>query len=135
MKPLYSTLKLIAFWRNACILHDTCNSFVFFFFFLFFFLFFVFFGLSAVRSTSVVHVLCVYIIQVNTPDHTFLQLTPEYKTILNIKLSCGITVQRPVNYGNLMNIFIYKNHVAYYSFSSTFPSECGPSTQAWKLSL
>ena len=45
--------------------------------------------------------------------YTFVQLTPEYKITLHIKSSCGITVQRRVNCGNLMNIFIYKNHAAY----------------------
>ena len=55
----------------------------------------------------------VCIIQVNIPDFTFVQLTPEYMTTLNSKTSCGITVQRRVNYGNLMNMFIYKNYVTY----------------------
>ena len=27
VKPLYSNAKLIAFWRNACILHDTVLGF------------------------------------------------------------------------------------------------------------
>ena len=60
--------------------------------------------------------------KVSTPDpklkYTFVHLTPEYKTPLNVEISCacGITFQRRVNYGNLMNIFVYRNHVVYYSF-------------------
>ena len=52
-------------------------------------------------------------------NYTFVQLTPEYKTTLNIKTSCGITVQRRVTYGNLMNIFIYRNHGGYTSFRAS----------------
>ena len=80
-----------------------------------------------------------YIIQVNTPksqlNSAFVQLTPEYKTTLNIKTSCIITVQRRVN-GNLMNIFyLQKSCGLLVFFFSTFSSECRPSTQAGKLRL
>ena len=33
------------------------------------------------------------------------QLTPEYKTPLNVEMSCGITVQGRVYYGNLINVY------------------------------
>ena len=76
-------------------------------------------------------------IQVNTPDsqsgYTFVQLTAGYKTPLNVEISCVITVQRHAIYGNLMNIFVYRNHVDYYSLPSTFHSECRPSTQVHRI--
>ena len=59
-----------------------------------------------------------------TPDsqlnYTFVQLT---------------AVQWRVNHGNLMNIFVYRNHVDYYSLSSTFPSVCLPSTQVYRIGV
>ena len=42
-------------------------------------------------------------IQINTPD----------SQLNYVEISCAITVQRRVNYGNLMNIFVYRNHVDY----------------------
>ena len=45
--------------------------------------------------------------------YAFVQLTAGYKTSLNVEISCAITVQRRVNYGNFMNIFVYRNHVDY----------------------
>ena len=76
-------------------------------------------------------------IRVNTPDsqldYTFVQLTAGYKTSLNVEISCVITVRRRVNYGNLMNIFVYRNQFDYYSLSSTFPSMCRPSTQVYRI--
>ena len=55
------------------------------------------------------------IIQIYTPDsqsnYTFVQLTAGYKTPLNVEISCAITIQWHVNYGNLMKIFVYRNHV------------------------
>ena len=78
-------------------------------------------------------------IQVNTPDsqlnYTFVQLTAGYKTSLNVEISFAITVQRRINYGNLMNVFVYRNHVDYYSLSSTFPGECSPSTQVYRIGV
>ena len=77
-------------------------------------------------------------LRTNTPDsqlNTFVQLTAGYKTSLNVEISCAITVQRHVNYGNLMNIFVYRNHVDYYSLSSTFPSECRLSTQVYRIGI
>ena len=72
-----------------------------------------------------------------TPDsqlnYSFVQLTAGYKTSVNVEVSCAITVQRRVNYGNWMNIFVFRNHVDYYSFSSTFPSECRPATQSYGI--
>ena len=44
-------------------------------------------------------------------DYTSVQLTAGYKTPLNVEISCAITVQRGVNYRNLMNIFVNRNHV------------------------
>ena len=65
--------------------------------------------------------------QVNTPDlqsgYTFVQLTAGYKTPLNVEISCAITAERRVNYGKLMNIFVYRTHFDYYSLSFTFPSK------------
>ena len=68
-------------------------------------------------------------------NYTFVQLTAGYKTSQNVEISCAITVQRHVNYRNLMNIFVYRNHVDYYSLSSTFPSECRPSIQVYRISV
>ena len=66
------------------------------------------------------HYVCIKVIKPDSQlNYTFVQLTPEYKTTLNIKTSCGITVQRRVTYGNLMNIFIYKNHGGYKSFRAS----------------
>ena len=112
MKPLYSSLKHIAFRQNACLLHDVI----------------FYFCLTTVSSTTV-----------KTPDsqlnYTFVQLTAEYKTLLNVEIPCAITVQRRVNYGNLMNIFVFINHVDYYSLSSSFPSEYRPSIKFIELGL
>ena len=58
-----------------------------------------------------------------------------YKTSLNVEISCAITVQRRVNYVNLMNIFVYRNHVDYYSLSAAFPSECRPSTEVYRIGV
>ena len=71
------------------------------------------------------------IIQVNT----FVQLSAGYKTPLNVEMSCAITVQRRVNYGNLMKTFVYRNHVDYYSLSCTFPSKSRPSTQVYRFGV
>ena len=75
----------------------------------------------------------------NTPDsqsgHTFVQLTAGYKTPPNVEISCAITVQRRVNYRNLINNFVYRNHVDYYSLSFTFHSEGRPSAQIIELGL
>ena len=34
-----------------------------------------------------------------------------------------------------MNIFVYRNNVDYYSFSSTFPGERRPSTQVYRTGV
>ena len=34
-----------------------------------------------------------------------------------------------------MNIFVYRNHIDYYSLSSTFPSELRPSTQVYSIGV
>ena len=60
--------------------------------------------------------------------YTFVHLTTEYKTMLNIETSCGDTVQLSINYGNLIKIVDYI-HIAYYSLSSTFPNGSRPATQ------
>ena len=43
-----------------------------------------------------------------------------------------LACSRGVNYVNLINIFVYRNHVDYYSLSSTFLSECRPSIQVYR---
>ena len=77
--------------------------------------------------------------KVNTPDsqlnYTVVQLMPEYRTILNVETYCEDTVRRRVNYGNLVNMFVCRKHVADYSLSFTFPKECRPSTQVLKLGI
>ena len=52
-----------------------------------------------------------------------------------LKFLARFTVQWPVNYGNLMNIFAYRNHVDYYSLSSTFPTKCRPLIQVYKIGV
>ena len=44
---------------------------------------------------------------------------PVYKTTKDVETNCCGTVQRRVNYGNLMNMFVCRKHVAYYSLSFT----------------
>ena len=92
-----------------------------------------YFCLATVSSTSVV--LRVY----NTGKYTrlaiglyFVQLMAGYKTPVAVEISCAITVQQYENYGNLMNIFVYRNHVDYYTLSFTIPGECCPSTQIYR---
>ena len=73
----------------------------------------------------------------NTPgsrsNYTFVQFAVGYKTPLNVEISCAITVQGHVNCGNLMTVFVYRNYAHYYSLSSTFPSDCRPLTQVYKI--
>ena len=69
---------------------------------------FCFFCLATIHSTSIV--LCVY----NTGKYTrlrpFVQLTPEYKTTLNIKTSCWIAVDIYLN----IHSFVYSEFGKYW---------------------
>ena len=95
MKPLYSTLKLISFLQKRT--HFAPCLFYFF------------------PATVLLQSYKECKIQVNAHDsqlnYSFVQLTAGCKTSLNNEISCAIIVQRRVNYGNLMNIFVYRNHV------------------------